>query len=143
VLLFMKGNRVATEQEEQRIRRGLDPELHNRTADAYAARQARADGRAIENLATLEAGRRPAPESTTRAEPIAADEIVLQEVAAPGSAVDDNDDAAFVVTTDVSFPVEERTSGTLAEQLEKLDRLRDAGVLTAEEFAIAKAKLLG
>ena len=49
----------------------------------------------------------------------------------------------LVVTTDVSFPVEVQTGDALADQLKKLNTLMAQGVLTEEEYAVAKAKLLG
>ena len=49
----------------------------------------------------------------------------------------------FVVTTDVSFPVEVQSGDALADQLRKLNELMGQGVLTEEEYAVAKAKLLG
>ena len=55
----------------------------------------------------------------------------------------DESDADFVVTTDVSFPVEVQQGDALADQLQKLNQLLSQGVLTEEEYAVAKAKLLG
>jgi hypothetical protein len=49
----------------------------------------------------------------------------------------------FVVDTDVSFPVEVQRGDALADQLGKLNKLLSQGVLTEEEYAVAKAKLLG
>jgi hypothetical protein len=40
-------------------------------------------------------------------------------------------------------PEPEEPEGDLVKQLEKLGGLRDEGVLTEEEFATAKARLLG
>ena len=51
-------------------------------------------------------------------------------------------DGEFVVTTDVSFPIEVQEQDSLAEQLQKLQRLKEQDIITADEFAIAKAKLL-
>lgn len=48
-------------------------------------------------------------------------------------------DAALVATLDPA----PATSGSLADELMKLARLRDSGVLTDEEFEAQKAKLLG
>ncbi len=56
--------------------------------------------------------------------------------------IDDQDDN-FVVATDVSFPVEVQSADALADPLRKLIQLLEQGVLTAEEYAVAKAKLLG
>jgi len=56
---------------------------------------------------------------------------------------DASDGDAFTVTTDVSFPLEVQQQNSLAEQLQKLSKLREGGILSDDEFAIAKAKLLG
>ena len=55
----------------------------------------------------------------------------------------DDQDNDFVVATDASFPVEVRPAVALADPLRKLIQLLEQGVLTAEEYAVAKAKLLG
>jgi hypothetical protein len=56
--------------------------------------------------------------------------------------IDDQDDN-FVVATNVSFPVEVQSADALADPLCKLIQLLEQGVLTEEEYAVAKAKLLG
>ena len=48
----------------------------------------------------------------------------------------------FKVSSDVSFPLEIQERTSLAEQLDRLHRLQEEGIITAEEFAAAKAKLL-
>ena len=55
----------------------------------------------------------------------------------PGDAGDD-----FKVATDVSFPLEVQEQDSLADQIMKLHQLRESGVISEEEMAIAKAKLL-
>ena len=49
---------------------------------------------------------------------------------------------SFRISSDVSFPLEIQEQTSLAEQLDKLNRLREEGVINAQEFAAAKAKLL-
>ncbi len=148
VLVFIKDNREATAQSEARIRRVLDPQLRNESLERFAARQARADGRTLESLAARRSHRGPA-RATSPAAPAAPaaaplDEIELTEIsAATSGAIEPQGGGGFVLSSDVSFPVELQQSQSLAEQLQKLNRLREDGVLDAEEFAIAKAKLLG
>ena len=67
------------------------------------------------------------------------DELVLHEL----DAAEDGDGGEFAVTTDVSFPLEVQEHDSLADQLQKLGKLHEQGVITAEELAVAKAKLLG
>lgn len=145
VLLFMKGNREATEQEEKRIKHVLDPNIRNESMERYASRQARVDGLALESAASQEIRHAPAAAAVPATSPN--DEIVLYELtdaeAVDYDAGNGNEDDDFVISTDVSFPVELQESQSLAEQLQKLDRLREDGVINNEEFAIAKAKLLG
>jgi hypothetical protein len=54
----------------------------------------------------------------------------------------DDQDIDLVVATDVSFPVEIQSGDALADPLRKLNQLLEPGVLTEEEYAVAKAKLL-
>lgn len=142
VVLFVKGNREVAEVEQKRIRHALDPGLRNRTAEQHASHQAQVDGQLLASLADREA--RHASAGTLRPAEADADEIVLFEVSGTPAAAakGDGDESGFVVSTDVSFPVEIQESRSLAEQIEKLQRLREDGVITAEEFSIAKAKLL-
>lgn len=55
--------------------------------------------------------------------------------------IDDRRDDC-VVASDVSFPVEIQSGDALADQLRKLNQLLRQGVLTTEEYAVAKTKLL-
>ena len=48
----------------------------------------------------------------------------------------------FKVSTDVSFPIAVQESDSLADQIAKLNRLREDGIISQEEMAVAKAKLL-
>jgi hypothetical protein len=62
----------------------------------------------------------------------------------PAAPIDlDPSEGDLVVTQDVSFPVEVQRGDALADQLRKLNLLLTQGILTEEEYAIAKAKLLG
>jgi hypothetical protein len=54
----------------------------------------------------------------------------------------DDQERDFVVATDVSFPIEVQSGDALADQLRKLNQLLEQGILTAEEYAAAKTKLL-
>ena len=136
-VMFMRGNRVATEIAEKRAMQALNPKLGNKAGDQLATRQAQIDGTA---LADLGARDRPSKASVPIAtEQLQEDEIVLYEVGAAEPTTGDED---FVVTTDVSYSVEMQEQGSLAEQLEKLQRLKTQGILSEEEFSIAKAKLL-
>ena len=128
---FMRSNHVALEKAEKRAYRAVQPVIReNRQAEAHANRQAARQGEALSHSGAFEDGQtRPhnSPQSAyATAEPI---ELDLEE-----------DD--FVVATDVSFPVEVQTGDALADQLGKLNRLLEQGVLTEEEYAVAKAKLL-
>jgi hypothetical protein len=56
-----------------------------------------------------------------------------------GVATDEN----FKVNSDVSFPVEVQQHDSLAEQILKLQKLKEDGIISDDEMTIAKAKLLG
>jgi uncharacterized membrane protein YidH (DUF202 family) len=68
-----------------------------------------------------------------------ASKLRMPEVRMPGSGERDEDDSAEAPTTTLPGDAED----TRLERLERLGNLRDKGVLTDEEFAAEKAKLLG
>lgn len=138
-VVFMKGNRAAMQRADRRAARALNPVIRNEAMERYAEQQARGVDEQVRRRET----QRPAAAAVTPArDPLAAEEIVLYEVDDAEGRIDD-DDPEFKVTTDVSFPIELQEQDSLAEQLEKLQRLQESGVISAEEFAVAKAKLLG
>ena len=133
---FMKSNSEAMARAEKQVERRVNPRLRqNLHAQAQAERAAARRGGALnalseddheaERAAALASGRSP-------------EEMNAIEIGADASDEDD-----LVVTTDVSFPVEVQTGDALADQLKKLNTLMAQGVLTEEEYAVAKAKLLG
>jgi hypothetical protein len=137
-IAFIKGNHEAfREAKERQVKeRAATPGPRNQAIERFAEQQARA----------------PAPrrgetgewEATSVALP--ADELVLSEIheVEPAAAEGEGDEAAALeVSSDVSFPVELQENLSLAEQLERLRRLREDGTISEEEFAVAKAKLLG
>ena len=126
---FMRGNHAKLEEAERRAHRAVNPVIReNRHAAAHAERQAQRKGTAFvhagsgDGNANAVASRPPTP---------ASDAIEI-----------DDQDGDFEVATDVSFPVEVQTGDALADQLKKLNQLMAQGVLTEEEYAVAKAKLL-
>lgn len=141
LVVFMKANRAATEEAEARTRRALNPTIRNKTMEKYAARQEETDGRVLQALGDREE-RRVAAEAAHVEQQVDRDELVLYEVDNSKDADAEKDDEGFVVTTDVSFPVEVQEQRSLADQLQKLERLRREGIINDDEFAIAKAKLL-
>ena len=137
--LFFKGSREAIERAEVRHARALNPTLRNEQAEAYAQQQR---AQVVNPHATEH--HRPARHAAapTTVPTHANDELVLYEVDEGGESADE-EDGGFQVTTDVSFPLEVQEQRSLAEQLERLQRLHEEGVIDAEELAVAKAKLLG
>ena len=131
---FMKSNSEAMARAEKKAERRVNPVIRqNQHAQAQAERAAARRGGALNSLADgdLEAERAAALASgRTAPQP---DAIEL------GGHADEDD---LVVTTDVSFPVEVQQGDALADQLKKLNTLMAQGVLTEEEYAVAKAKLL-
>jgi len=132
---FLKSNSLEMAKTEKRFERRVNPALRqNQFAQEYAERLATMRGNPLlsvgdpsleeaERDARLASGRRP-DETQTRA-----------------IEIDDREDD-FVVATDVSFPVEVQASDVLVDELRKLNSLMSQGVLTEEEYAVAKAKLL-
>jgi hypothetical protein len=125
---FLRSNHGALEQAEKRAHKAVNPVLkQNRHAGAHAERQALQRGDTL-NSATAAAGNANA---------------VTSHPPTPGGFLEiENQPGDFVVETDVSFPVEVQSGEALADQLRKLNQLLEQGVLTAEEYAVAKTKLL-
>ncbi len=143
VVLFMKGNRAALEQAETETRRALNPPVRSPNSEQHAEQQAHTNGCVLQALESRAA--RSAATLSTETNQVAENEIVLYEVNSADvqeKAADAEDNDGFVVTRDVSFPLEVQEQTSLADQLEKLQKLRRDGIISPEEFAIAKAKLL-
>jgi hypothetical protein len=137
--LFFKGSREAINKAERRAARIIAPRLHNESAEQQAAKQrANIDAHgSVDSQVYGNAARAvtpPAQQSETGKNL----ELNLYEVDADsGDAGDD-----FKVATDVSFPLEVQEQDSLADQIMKLHQLRESGIISEEEMAIAKAKLL-
>jgi hypothetical protein len=111
--------------------------------ERFAAQQERTDGQLLASLETREMG--VAAARRAEAPQIDAEEIVLYEVDQADEAESDGEDSDFrdlVVSTDVSFPLAIQEQGSIADQLEKLRKLHEGGIINDEELSIAKAKLL-
>ena len=148
--LFFTGSRAAIDRAETRTARSLNPRLGNRPGQEHAKRQehganpnapraimedddqADAESRIVPSLRgglDAKTEQMPAAGSTT-AEPLALHDL-------------EEEGTDFAVESDVSFPVEVQERQSLADQLEKLAKLQQEGIISADEYAIAKAKLLG
>ena len=133
-LKFFKSSREAIAEAELRTQARLRPVIReNRSAQAAAERTAMRRGAALNEVnAGLPA---PAAGSAARASKPAAPDREAIEL--------DQQEGELVVLPDVSFPVEVQRGDALADQLRKLNQLLTQGILTEEEYAIAKARLLG
>lgn len=132
---FLRANKVEMAKAEKRVERKLNPTIRtNQHAQAHAERLAARRGNALSSLNADDL----AAEDAAR---LASGRMAAQT--AGGDAIElTEEEADLVVTTDVSFPVEVQTGDALADQLKKLNQLMAQGVLTEEEYAVAKAKLL-
>lgn len=132
--LFFTGSRKAIEKAETRAAKIRKPRLRNETAESYAEAQRRN----IEETGSVDAKLRALKEDpNSRLATPSRTPQALELDDELGSGED------LVVTTDVSFPIEVQESDSLADQLMKLQKLRDDGIISEEEMAVAKAKLLG
>ena len=133
---FVKVNGAEMAKSEKRTERRVNPTLRqNQHSQAHAERLAAKRGAALTSLGDADA------EEAARQD---SGRMPVANVAPGGDAIDLDESASdFVVTTDVSFPVEVQSGDALADQLRKLNELMGQGVLTEEEYAVAKAKLLG
>ena len=124
---FLRTNHEAMAKAERRAEQAVSPLMReNRHAQALAERQAQRQGA---GLLSLNANDQRKPATADYGRNSEAVEIELEET-------------DLVVTTDVSFPLEIQTGDALADQLHKLKLLLEQSVLTEEEYAVAKAKLL-
>ena len=134
-LKFFISSREAIAEAELRTQAKLRPVIReNRSAQAAAERSAMRRGAALNEVnAGLPA---PARGSAAHPEiPAAPDREAIE--------FDQPEGEQLVVMPDVSFPVEVQRGDALADQLRKLNQLLTQGILTEQEYAIAKARLLG
>ncbi len=130
---FLRANSVEVAKAEKRIERRMNPTLRsNQHAHAHAERMAAKRGSALSSFS----------DDGFDAEARVASGKMPSQFPSAGAIEIGEADEDLVVTTDVSFPVEVQTGDALADQLKKLNQLMTQGVLTEEEYAVAKAKLL-
>lgn len=128
---FLKSSREALTEAERRTHEKLHPVIReNRSVQAGAERRAMRRGATLNEL--------NAPASAASAFP----PVGRRRQTAPEALELDSEEAELVVNPDVSFPVEVQRGDALADQLRKLNQLLTQGILTEEEYAIAKAKIL-
>lgn len=131
---FLRSNGAAMAEAEERAARRVNPRIkENRQTRAHAERLAARQGQSLSSISAID-------DEAERAARRASGAFEQRSPVAPIDLDEEADD--LVVTTDVSFPVEVQQGDALADQLQKLNRLLAQGVLTEEEYAIAKAKLL-
>lgn len=150
--LFFTGSRRAIQQAEERAARIRAPRLKNETAEKFADKQkANIETNGSVDSQVLSAAGSSAPPTQP-----AKDDVTSRIFAnAPAVAATSNagsnantsagraGNANFEVTSDVSFPIEVQQRDSIAEQLMKLQKLKEDGIITEDEMSIAKAKLLG
>lgn len=137
-LFFMGSRHAIANKAEVRTARKFERRLGNAAGEEHARRQ----GSQVVNPNAPRAVGEAEAHGPTAADP---NQLVLNEIDMSSDGSNDGDDGeqAFQVGTDVSYPVELQESGKLADQLEKLSKLQEQGIISAEELAVAKAKLLG
>lgn len=156
---FFKASRAALAEVERKAQEKVRPVIReNRSTIAQAERAAARRGAAV---SALNADAQPA-RAAGRAR-IAASRATREasggplgrvapatDVSALGAGQEvaeidllDEQEGDLEISSDVSFPVEVQRGDALADQLRKLNLLLTQGILTEEEYAIAKAKLLG
>jgi hypothetical protein len=141
--LFFKGSREAIQVAEKRASRIRSPKMKNETAERYAKEQARN----IKKQGTVDdqiRGVRSEGSQLASTGPEAADPGTASDAQSIDLGRDPSigEDKNIKVSTDVSFPIEIQEQDSLADQILKLQKLQENGIISAEEMAIAKAKLL-
>lgn len=130
---FLRSNGEAMAEAEKRTKRRMNPTIReNRHAHAHAERLAAKRGASLNALNDRDAEAAAGLASGREAAVAGAREIEI-----------DQSESELELSTDVSFPVDVQRGDALADQLNKLNQLMSQGVLTEEEYAVAKAKLLG
>lgn len=140
--LFFKGSREAIKQAEVRAASIRAPRLRNETAEKYAAKQQsniEAHGSVDSQMLARSGG--PA-ETIAKGQARENAKPTLHELEIGSDVVVDDDAGNFNVTSDVSFPIEVQEQDSLAEQIMKLHKLQEDGIISDEEMVMAKAKLL-
>lgn len=132
-LLYMKGNRKATEEFERRLVRNLNPTLKNEVAMREAGVQAQRD-------LDLDPGQRHVAHSVTENE-FVDEELLLCDIS-EWLEVEGDEEGEFKIETDVSFPLEVQERSSIADQIAKLRKLLSDGTLSQAEFEAAKARVL-
>lgn len=134
---FFTSSRDAIAEADRQTEAMLHPVIReNRSAQAAAEKRAAHRGAALSEMNA------PPPTGATRATSPAGPRTAAGTPARGAIEVDESE-GNLVVLPDVSFPVEVQRGDALADQLRKLNQLLQQGILTEEEYAIAKAKLLG
>ncbi|MCH2185925.1 SHOCT domain-containing protein [Myxococcota bacterium] len=132
--LFFRAHRAVKHEIESRTKRALDPKLHHGADTQFAQRQADLDGRRLESL-------------IDRHVPSQREEILSlrQRMGDTELSVADLEAVAeegFEVSSDVSFPIEIQQRSSVADQIYKLQQLKQEGIISDQEFDTAKSKLL-
>ncbi|MFK7896763.1 MAG: SHOCT domain-containing protein [Myxococcota bacterium] len=125
---FLRTNREAMGAAEEKTKQKLNPVIRqNLHAHAHAERQSSRRGAGLQDINAAMGDRPRASQAVPLLNAIEIDES----------------DESLELDSDVSFPVELQQGDKLADQLSKLSTLLEQGVLSAEEYAVAKTKLLG
>ena len=144
--LFFMGSRQSFANAEQRTARALNPRIKNAQGEAFARQQERhivnphASGSDVQVSIEGFDDEPSAWTAGTPAEATTSQQVPRREVVLHDDEVSAEEE--FSVASDVSFPNEGSEPMSIADQLEKLSKLQQQGVISAEELAIAKAKLL-
>lgn len=151
--LFFMGSREALERVEKRATRAMSSRVSSDPGQAFAKLQERSqpphsarpkagesdpqpvepESRIVESLRAKPAAKEAGP--AEQDSPVAAEPLALHDL--------QEEDTGSETAPDASFPVEVQEPQSLADQIQKLDKLQRQGVISAEEYAVAKAKLRG
>ena len=153
--LFFTGSRQAIEKFETRATRSQSPKPAADEGHAPRPAQRAASTRPPEKISDVIRSFDPNAESRTPdstspraqgagAPPAGRDQLALYEIEADGDASGAaSGNGRFKVTPAAPRPTETQEAGSVADQIEKLAKLHRQGIISAEELAVAKAKLLG
>jgi hypothetical protein len=136
--LFFKGSRQAINRTEVRVATLRAPKLKNESAERFAQQQrSTLDAhRSVE--ARIRKRKQMAPDANRDSKfSRSSDERLLLDA----DSFKDEEDSS--VSSYVSFALEVQEHDSLADQIMKLQKLGEDGIISDDEIAVAKSKLLG
>jgi hypothetical protein len=136
--LFFKGSRQAINRTEVRVATLRAPKLKNESAERFAQQQRSTLDAHGSVEARIRKRKQKAPDANRESKfPLSSDKLFLLDA----DFFKDEEDSS--VSSYVSFALEVQEHDSLADQIMKLQKLGEDGIISDDEITVAKSKLLG